>query len=414
MKILIISDLESTGGAAIACQRLTQGLMGLGADCVRGVGSMDGGAPGQEKFLLSPGKRLEGIVSLASSFHCDRVAQTLANFGSRRQLRWWIKHLQPDFINIHNLHKAKWEIALVEECALHAPVAWTLHDMWSMTGRCCYRYDCEKFTTGCDASCPTPNEYPALEPGRIAAAWAAKQRVLARHPNISAVCPSQWMASEARRGIWKGNRVEAIANGLDLTVYKPCDAQAARAALGLQPDLPTILIVADYLKERRKGGGLLEGVLAAAKSRPLQILTLGHSPPEIHVSGVQHTHMGYISSDRMKAILYSASDLLLHMAPVDNLPNTVAESLACGTPVVAHATGGVPEMVKPGETGWLAQQFDTDHFAAALDTALSALKSGNTLRQACRQFAETHFDITRQAAQYLALFQTLSKSRENL
>ena len=414
MKILIISDLESTGGAAIACQRLTQGMTSLGADCIRAVGGMDGGAPAQEKFLLSPGKRLEGIAALASSFRGDQMAQTLANFGSRRQLRWWIQHVKPDFINIHNLHKAKWDIALVEECALHAPVAWTLHDMWSMTGRCCYNYDCQKFTFGCDALCTTPHEYPALEPGRIAGAWAAKKKVLERHPNISAVCPSQWMAAQARSGIWKNNKVEAIANGLDLALYQPGDAKAARAALGLQPDLPTILIVADYLKERRKGGGLLAGILAAAQSRPLQILTLGHAPPEIHATGVQHTHFGYISSDRMKAILYSASDLLLHMAPVDNLPNTVAESLACGTPVLAHATGGVPEMVKPGETGWLAQQFDAESFAASLDTALNALKFLTSLRQTCRQFAETHFDLTRQAAQYIELFQTLGKSRENL
>ena len=409
MKLLILSDLESTGGAAIACQRLTQGLTSLGAECVRAVGSMDGGAATQEKFLLSPGKRFEGIAAFAASFHRERVAQKLANFGSRRHLRWWLRHLKPEVINIHNLHKAKWDIALVEECARHAPVAWTLHDMWSMTGRCCYNYDCQKFTAGCDASCPTPHEYPQMEPARIADAWAAKKRVLEKHPNITAVCPSHWMASQARRGIWKGGHVQTIANGLDLSLYQPGDAKAARAALGLQPDIPTLLVVADYLKERRKGGGLLEGALAAAKARPLQILTLGHAPPEIHVSGVHHTHFGYISSDRMKAVLYSACDLLLHMAPVDNLPNTVAESLACGTPVVAHATGGVPEMVKPGQTGWLTQQFDAQSFAASLDAALDALQSGVSLRPACRQFAETHFDLARQAGQYLALFQTLCK-----
>ena len=414
MRILIVSDLESTGGAAIACQRLTQGLIDLGADCVRAVGGMDGGAPAQEKFLLSPGKRLEGIATLASSFRGDRIAETLTNLGSRRQLRLRIEHLKPDIIHLHNLHKAKWDIGLVEECARHAPVAWTLHDMWSMTGRCCYNYDCEKFTSGCDAACPTPQEYPALEPGRIADTWAAKKRVLANHPNITAVCPSRWMASQAARGIWQGNKVEAIANGLDLSLYHPGDAKAARAALGLLPDIPTILIVADYLKERRKGGGLLEGVLAAAKSCPLQILTLGHSPPEISLGHVHHTHFGYISSDRMKAIIYSAADLLLHMAPVDNLPNTVAEALACGTPVVAHATGGVPEMVRAGQTGWLADRFEAESFAAALDTALNAVQAGTSPRQACRQFAEVHFDLARQAAQYLALFQTLTSPRENL
>ncbi|MCX6967575.1 MAG: glycosyltransferase [Verrucomicrobia bacterium] len=408
MRILIVSDLETTGGAAIACQRLTQGFIDLGADCIRAVGTMDGGSPTQEKFLLSPGKRLEGIATLAASFHCERVAETLTNCGSRRQLRLRIQDLKPDIIHIHNLHKAKWNIGLVEECARHASVAWTLHDTWSMTGRCCYPYDCEKFISGCDAACPTPREYPALEPGRIAAAWTAKKRVLESHPNITAVCPSHWMASQARRGIWHQNRVEVISNGLDLALYHPVDPVAARTALGLLPHIPTILIVADYLKERRKGGGLLEKVLAAAKSRPLQIATLGHSPPEISLPNIQHTHFGYISSDRMKAILYSAADLLLHMAPVDNLPNTVAEALACGTPVVAYATGGVPEMVKTGQTGWLADRFEAESFAAALDQALDTTQGGNSLRQSCRQFAEVHFDLARQASHYIALFQALA------
>lgn len=407
MNLLILSDLEATGGAAIACQRLTQGLIGLGVHCVRAVGREDGGAPAQEKFLLSPGRRLEGVADLAASFSLNRLANRLTSGGARRQLRLALERLKPDGIHLHNLHKAAWDIGLVEECARHAPVVWTLHDMWSMTGRCCYAYDCAKFLTGCDATCPTPNEYPALAPQRIAAAWAAKKAVLEKYPHIAAATPSCWMAGQARQGIWKHNRVEVISNGLDLQVYKPADAASARAALGLDPRTPTILLVADYLSERRKGGHMLEGILAAAKTRPLQLLTLGHHPPEINRPGIRHIHCGYIPSDLMKTVIYSAADIFLHMAPVDNLPNTVAEAIACGTPVVAYATGGVPEMVRPGETGWLAGEFAPESFAAALDEALHSIEAGVWLRPACRQFAEVHFDVQRQAAQYLDLFRSL-------
>ncbi len=409
MKLLVISDLEATGGAAIACTRLTQGLTQQGVECVRTMACMEGGAPDQEKFLLSPGRRLEGLTGLVRAFDLPRVAEALFSGGTRRQLRQAIQRLKPDAIHIHNLHKAYWDIGLVEECAAHVPVVWTLHDMWSMTGRCCYAYDCPKFTTGCDATCPTPTEYPPLAPRRIAGAWAARKALLEGHPNIAAACPSCWMADEARKGIWKKNRVEVIANGLDLAVYKPAEAAAAQTALGLDPNLPTVLLVADYLKERRKGGNLVDGILAAAKTRPLQLLTLGHFPPEINHPGVRHLHCGYISSDVMKALIYSAADVLLHMAPVDNLPNTVAEAIACGTPAVAYATGGVPEMVVPGRTGWLTHDFTPAAFAATLDEALAAIKGGAWLRPACREFAEVHFDLKQQAAQYVALFESLLK-----
>lgn len=407
MTILIISDLETTGGAAIACQRLALGLSRLGVHCVRAVGKRDGGDVTQEVLLLSPGKRLDGIVAFVESLGQPKLADKIMRFGVKRQLPLLIERLKPDCVNIHNLHKANWDIELVEECARRVPVVWTLHDMWSMTGRCPYNQGCEKFMSGCDASCPTPQEYPSLEPERIAGAWSAKKAVLERHSNIAAVCPSAWMASQARQGIWKNNRIEVVHNGLDLTVYKPRDLTACRQALGLEPNLPTILVVAEYLKERRKGGGMLAEVLAAAKSRPLQILTLGHNPPQISMVGIRHTHLGYITSDLMKSLVYSSADVLLHMAPVDNLPNTVAESIACGTPVVAYATGGVPEMVKADQTGWMSNEFDPQSFAATLDEALDTLKSGFTLRQSCREFAEVHFDLERQASHYMDLFQAL-------
>jgi len=405
MRVLIISDLESKGGAAIAAQRLAQGLSGLGVQCLRAVGAMDGGDTTQEKVLLSPGKRLEGIAGFIESLGQRKLAERITHFGVQRQLPLLIERFKPDCISIHNLHKAKWDIDLVEECARHAPVVWTLHDMWSMTGRCAHSCACDKFITGCDAACPTPREYPEMEPHLIAGAWAAKKSVLEKHSNIAAVCPSEWLAAKARKGIWQGHTVEAIPNGLDLGVFYRRDSRACRSALGLQQDIPTIVLVADYLSI--KGGGLLSGILAAAKSRPLQILTMGNCPPEIDAEGVCHTHFGYVASDIMKTMIYSASDLNLHLAFVDNLPNTVAEAIACGTPVVAYATGGVPEMVRDGCTGWLVERFEPACYAVALDKAVEAVRNGTSPTQTCRPFAEEHYGLEGQAARYMRLFETM-------
>jgi hypothetical protein len=46
-----------------------------------------------------------------------------------------------------------------------------MHDLWLLTGRCAYTAGCEKYLTGCDDTCPTPAEYPALDPAKIAEAW---------------------------------------------------------------------------------------------------------------------------------------------------------------------------------------------------------------------------------------------------
>lgn len=82
----------------------------------------------------------------------------------------------------------------------------------------------------------------------------------------------------------------------------------------------------------------------------------------------------------------------------------VLEALACGTPAIGLPVGGVPELIRPGVSGWLA----ADVSAAALGQAIdAALDSGVDLRAACRQLAETAFPLALQAVRYGQLFSQL-------
>src|SRR5262249_5214313 len=134
-------------------------------------------------------------------------------------LRHLLTLARPDIINVHNLHGAApwgWGPRLVEVCLEFAPVVWTLHDMWSFTGRCAYSYDCEKFISGCDASCPTPDEEPKLPAERIHAAWEERRALYARHvDDLVIVTPSRWLAEQARRGMFARHRIEVIPYGLE-------------------------------------------------------------------------------------------------------------------------------------------------------------------------------------------------------
>src|SRR5207302_691948 len=98
------------------------------------------------------------------------------------------------------------------------------------------------------------------------------------------------------------------------------------------------------------------------------------------------------------------ADLLVHPAPVDNLPNVVMEAIACGTPVVGYPIGGVPDMACPGKTGWLASDVSASALADALDGALADLARGRDYRDTCRAVAEDEFDVTLQAERYARLF----------
>jgi glycosyltransferase involved in cell wall biosynthesis len=107
-------------------------------------------------------------------------------------------------------------------------------------------------------------------------------------------------------------------------------------------------------------------------------------------------------------LAYNAADALLHPAPVDNFPNVALESLACGTPVIALPIGGLPEIVRPSVTGWLAQDPTAAGLGQAVNEALTALEDGVDLRPVCRHLAEMEYPLELQATRYRRLFTDLT------
>ncbi|MCG3148412.1 MAG: D-inositol-3-phosphate glycosyltransferase [Verrucomicrobiae bacterium] len=416
MRVVLLSDTETSGGAAVAASRLATGLANAGIDVHRVVGRPDGaGHPWQTHRLdasLRDRQTLQRMLwSAVSPARGEAVHQSQWRENARRRLTMWLEELQPDVINLHNLHGADWPVDLVAICARFAPTVWTLHDQWSFTGRCAYAYDCRKFLTGCDAECPTPREYPALPPPQIRPAWEERRALLDEVPALVAVAPSRWLQTEAAAGLWRGHRVEHIPYGLPLATFAPVERALARDALGIPATGPVLLVAAANVNERRKGGDLLAAALAQLKVSPLTLVTLGRGHLALQLPGLNLVELGFLDHDRLKVLAYSAADLFVHPAPVDNLPNVILEALACGTPCVGFPIGGVPDMVRPGVTGWLADAVTAEALANAIGTALASIQSGRDWRESCRAVAIVGYDERQQANRYLELFSELTRAR---
>lgn len=406
MHIVMLSDTETQGGAAIAASRLAGAFVAAGHRVTRIVNAPDGGAHAWGTARLRPSLPARALRRVLPGGAWEWVRTNLAKRGLRRLLA----ELQPDVINVHNLHGAGWAgwtVELLRTCTAHAPTAWTLHDMWSFTGRCAYNDGCPKFVTGCDAACPTPDEYPALAPERIAGAWMGRRRTFGDLPRLVAVSPSQWLAREGQRGMWREHRVAVIPYGLSLEQYRPVEREEARRQLGISASGPVLLVAAQDLGDRRKGVHLLLEALGWVRHRPLAILTMGSGQLPIKADGIEVHALGFVADEAQKRLAYSAADALVHPALADNLPLVVMEAIACGTPVVAFPVGGVPDMVRPGETGWLAGSVSAEGLAETLDRALGETMQGGGLRASCRAVAEREYGETMQAQRYTALFETM-------
>ena len=397
MRILMLSDHETCGGAAVSASRLAEALAEQ-HHILRCVLDPDGQAHPWNTFSLKENSRQRKASTE------DRLSQVVRRF-------------RPHVINVHNIHGGwdrDWGPDLIDACATHAPTVWTLHDMWSFTGRCVYAYDCRAFETGCTAACPTHQEYPPLEAEKIAPAWAQRRDILGRHVNLRGVAPSRWLADEASRGLWKLRCVETIPYGVPLDTFRPIDRTEARQRLGFPVEGPLVLVVAQTLTERRKGGDILAQVWPHVSLRPITLVLMGEGTVVLTDQELTVHALGWIDEPEKQALVYSAADVLLHPAPVDNLPNVVLEAIACGTPVVGFPISGVPEMVRPGISGWLAGAVEARALGLALQHALMEIQAGVTLRESCRDVARREYGQGLQARRYEALFEAMREGEGQL
>ena len=230
------------------------------------------------------------------------------------------------------------------------------------------------------------------------------------------VTPSRWLAScAASSSLFESNRVEVIPNGIDEVTYRPINKDSARALLGLPRDRLLLLAGGLLPGDQRKGFHLLREALAALRSQDrlknMEVVVVGASHTAEFLNAAYETHfLGRLQDDLTLAAAYSAVDLFVAPSMQDNLPNTVMEASACGTPSVAFDVGGMPDLIDHQETGYLARPFLTDDLANGIQWVLEDNNRTDRLAQQARQKVLKEFTQQTQAARYAELFGELTKA----
>jgi len=412
MHVVMLSDHETLGGAAQAASH-TAAVLCRRHRVTRCVLFPDGKRHAWRTWVLGREKSMGRLTrDLARRWLSGAFPAADARAEAHAALRRALRRLRPDIINLHNLHSGTchgWSPEIASLCHDFAPVVWTLHDMWSFTGRCAFSYDCRQFERGCGVTCPTAHEYPMLPPEAIGPAWAQRHALYDRLHHFALATHSRWLADEAQRGLWNGHHVQVVPATLPLDVYRPVGRARARQALGLDTGGPVLLTAAHDLSERRKGGAILPQVWPLVTRRPLTLLTMGQGEVPGTGPDIRVVPCGWVEEARRRALLYNAADLVLHPAPVDNYPNVVMEALACGTPALGFAVGGVPELIVPDQTGWLAEEKTPEAFAKALSRVLPQAEDGVEIRHSCRHFALRRLSPRRHLQAYNSLFAMLRR-----
>jgi glycosyltransferase involved in cell wall biosynthesis len=314
-----------------------------------------------------------------------------------------VRRLNPDVINMHWVLDGFVRVETLPR--LRKPIFWTLHDMWPFTGGCDYSGDCDRYTRMCGAC-------PQLDSGRERdlSRWTWRRKAKAwQDLDLTIITPSAWMASCARASSLFGHRrIEIIPNGIDTNRFKPIDRRVARRLLQLPQDKQLILFGA-WINDGRKGFDLLEAALRrlsrAGWGEKMNAVFFGISrpkdPPDL---GCKSHYLGRLNDDISLALTYAAADVFMAPSIQDNLPTTLIESIACGTPCVAFDVGGVPDIIEHEKNGYIARPFETEDLARGIAWVLAEEDRHRRLACRARQKAEEQFTMEQQARRYAGLF----------
>ncbi len=406
MNPLILSTFDMSGGAARAAFRLHNGLKDINVDSRMLVeyktsddNTIIGATNKLEKWLNQMRPTLD---NLPLKFYQKHDYGTFSPQWFPDFIDSKIKHLSPDIINIH------WACGYlkIESIAKFTqPKIWTLHDMSAFTGGCQYSLECDRYTKSCGA-CIQLHSQNELDLSR----WVWKRKAKAwQNLDLTIVTPSHWLAKVARQSsLFKNYPIKVIPNGIDIQKYKPIDKKIARKLLNLPLDKQLVLSGAAKSSSKRKGIHLLEKALQNLSKEgyknKVELVFFGSLQVEEQNNADFNCHyIGNLHDDISLALVYAAADVFVAASIQDNLPNTVMEALACGTPCVAFNIGGMPDMIEHQVNGYLAQAYDVESLAQGIAWILSNDDSQKICDRA-RIKIEQEFNIELQAIRYSELF----------
>ena len=416
MKVLLIGKHPRTGGAAIASSRLLEALkqegveakmlVQEGADEASGIYSTTHGKFKHwlnflrfvvERLVFLPRERSKNIRFLFS----------LANTGESISRNALVR--EADIIHLHWINAGFLSLnSLKELLSSGKPVVWTFHDMWPFTGGCHYALECKEYTRSC-GHCPYLKKPGA---GDLSHRTWKKKELRFRKGKFTVITPSKWMNECVRASsLLQHSQVHTIHNPVDESVFQPAGRKESCASLGLDPEKKYILFGAATVKNVMKGYPYFMEAIGNLSGKvdkdQVEIILFGKTRGGVADSFPLTTrNIAFVHSVETLVQLYSVAHLFVIPSLQDNLPNTIIESMLCGTPVVGFKTGGIPEMIEHKVNGYLADYKSSADLAEGMQWILSS-ESYDKLSTETREIALNRFSKKESVEAHITLYNSM-------
>ena len=403
LRVVHVSNSDSGGGAALTCRSIHNQLL---------LNGIDSHMSTARKYLLdSPGlaNRFFQFINISNNQILAKIGQTprlffnvwdpvflsFAIFPSSRSIS--INSLRPDIVHLHWIQSET--LSLRDAARIRAPLVWTLHDSWPFLGAQSHPESLNdlSFSNGYKSSYGHPYSKNRL----LLERWVFNRKSRHLGSRIKGViAPSEWMKSQfLLSGQYTDALIKVIPNPVDLIAYKKRDVFVYPNALELASKKVSgkklILIVGAYLDEGSgKGIDLLQGIDRALREvhDDVQFVLAGNVSHRLKhvIRNMNWITPGFISTREEMSEIYSVVDIVLLLSPMESFSLAAAEASACSTPVVCIDSGGIRDVIKNNQNGYICKS------QKAIVEALRKLLEDSSLVTKFgligRRIAEHHWD----------------------
>jgi glycosyltransferase involved in cell wall biosynthesis len=302
-----------------------------------------------------------------------------------RKISDLIRAENPDVVHCHNIYHQLTPSIITAAARLDVPVVLTLHDFKIV----CPVYTRFRDGAACNA-CSRTRSWPvvryrcsgqSLSKSLLLWAEALYHSLNRSYEQVSRiVAPSQYMRDSVARWFEPG-KVVYVPNGVAASRFEPGGADGGYALFcgRLSPEKG----IETLLQAHAKDGNSWR--LVVAGTGPLELYLRAHYPLA--------EFTGHLSGAALEKRMGEASVIVVPSECEENCPLSVIEAMAHAKPVVASRVGGVPELVRDGETGFLFQPADPQDLSAKMATIMNDRQLRGRFGRAGRKVAESDYSL---------------------
>ena len=360
--------------------------------------------------VRNPVKAVRDGVALVYSMEAKRCFQALC------------EEFRPDVVHLNNVHR-QITLSILDAPYLvehGVPVVYTAHDYVTicpgylmLDGEGCVCDRC--LEDGRYRHCV---ENRCLKGSRAKSALAAFEASFNRARRMNdkidrVVAPSSFMATKLVEGGWPSEKVGVLQNFANDEIL----ARAKGAAIDATDLENPYLLFFGRLSEEKGVDILVDAFLSIASELPKwRLVVAGEGPARERIEAAlksspyssQVELVGYMKGDELRTYVERASLAIASSRCRENMPFSVIEAFAAGTPVVGARIGGIPELVSEGETGFICEPDDARSLAKAIERGIAFCADRlayESMQRNCCLYVAKHCDQSRFMDQLIRLYE---------